>query len=76
MKIKSKKYTGILCSTALGCLIGGLPISANAQRVVFPQAKQAGTAILNASANKYVLGNNLLQVSYSESTYKKCLREE
>ena len=44
MKKMNKKYTGILCSAALGCLIGGLPMSANAQRVVFPQAKQAGMA--------------------------------
>ncbi|WP_297262068.1 hypothetical protein [uncultured Prevotella sp.] len=61
----NKKLTGILCSTALGCLIVGMPMSANAQRVVFPQTKQAGTATLDASANKYVLGNNLLHVSYS-----------
>lgn len=54
-----------MCSAALGCLIGGLPMSANAQRVVFPQAKQAGMAKLEASANKYVLGNDLLHVSYS-----------
>lgn len=65
MKRMNKKYTGILCSAALGCLIGGLPMSANAQRVVFPQAKQAGVAKLDASANKYVLGNDLLHVSYS-----------
>ena len=65
MKRMNKKYTGILCSAALGCLIGGLPISANAQRVVFPQAKQAGMAKLEARANKYVLGNDLLHVSYS-----------
>ena len=65
MKRMNKKLTGILCSTALGCLIVGMPMSANAQRVVFPQTKQAGTATLDASANKYVLGNNLLHVSYS-----------
>lgn len=65
MKRMNKKLTGIFCSTALGCLIVGMPMSANAQRVVFPQAKQAGTATLDASANKYVLGNNLLHVSYS-----------
>lgn len=65
MKRMNKKLTGILCSTALGCLIVGMPMSANAQRVVFPQAKQAGTATLDASANKYLLGNNLLHVSYS-----------
>ena len=65
MKRMNKKLTGILCSTALGCLIVGMPMSANAQRVVFPQAKQAGTATLDASANKYVLGNNLLHISYS-----------
>ena len=55
MKRMNKKLTGILCSTALGCLIVGMPMSANAQRVVFPQAKQAGTATMDASANKYVL---------------------
>lgn len=65
MKKKNKKNKGIICSWALGCLVGIMPLSANAQRVVFPQAKQAGTATLKTSENKFVLGNNLLQVSYS-----------
>ena len=65
MKKKNKKNKGIICSWALGCLVGIMPLSANAQRVVFPQAKQAGTATLKTSENKFVLGNNLLHVSYS-----------
>lgn len=65
MKKMNKKHKGIFCSIALGCLVGAMPLSANAQRVVFPQAKQAGTATLKTCENKYVLGNNLLQVFYS-----------
>lgn len=65
MKKMNKKHKGIFCSIALGCLVGVMPLSANAQRVVFPQAKQAGTATLKTRENKFVLGNNLLQVFYS-----------
>lgn len=65
MKKMNKKHKGIFCLMALGCLVGVMPLSANAQRVVFPQAKQAGTATLKTCENKFVLGNNLLQVFYS-----------
>ena len=47
------------------CLLGGLSMSVNAQRVVFPQQKQAGVALLKATSKKLVLENDLLQASWS-----------
>ena len=49
----------------LGCMLGNVATTANAQRVVFPQQKQAGVAALKAEAQKYVLSNSLLEASYS-----------
>ena len=62
----NKKHKSMLCGILLGCLLGGTQVPAMAQKVVFPQQKQAGTARLKASTNKFTLANDLLQVSYSK----------
>ena len=49
----------------LGCLLGNVATTAHAQKVVFPQQKQAGVAALKAEAQKFVLSNSLLEASYS-----------
>ena len=55
----------IFCNAFAYCLLGGMPVQANAQKVVFPQRTQAGVAVLKATQKKYVLENSLLQASYS-----------
>ena len=49
----------------LGCMLGNVATTVHAQRVVFPQQKQAGVAVLKAETQKYVLSNSLLEASYS-----------
>ncbi len=59
-----KRYLRILYGAFVCCLCGSA-MQVNAQKVVFPQQKQAGVAVMKASAKKYVLANSLLQASYS-----------
>ncbi len=60
-----KRYLRLLCGAFVFCMCGGMSLPANAQKVVFPQQKQAGMAVLKANAKKYVLENSLLQASWS-----------
>lgn len=61
----TKYIQKIFCNAFVCCLLGGMSMPVNAQRVVFPQQKQAGMARLKASSKKLVLENSLLQASYS-----------
>ncbi len=61
----TKYIQKILCNAFVCCMLGGMSMPVNAQRVVFPQQKQAGMARLKASSKKFVLENSLLQASYS-----------
>ncbi len=61
----TKYIQKIFCNAFVCCLLGGMSMPVNAQRVVFPQQKQAGMARLKASSKKFVLENSLLQASYS-----------
>lgn len=63
--VMHKNMRSVLLSMLLGSMLGGSYIPATAQRVVFPQIKQAGVSKLKASGKKYVLGNSLFSVSYT-----------
>ncbi len=58
-------FKNIVCNAMLCCMLGATAVTANAQRVVFPQQKQAGAAILKSDTKHFTLSNNLLQASYS-----------
>lgn len=55
----------IIVWSVLGCMFAGMPTTAKAQKVVFPQQKQAGVATLKCNAKNFTLANCLLQASYS-----------
>lgn len=55
----------IIVWSVLGCMFAGMPTTAKAQKVVFPQQKQAGVATLKCNAKNFTLANSLLQASYS-----------
>ena len=55
----------IIVWSVLGCMFAGIPTTAKAQKVVFPQQKQAGVATLKCNAKNFTLANSLLQASYS-----------
>ena len=57
-----KKTFGLVL---LSCIFSNVPTVALAQKVVFPQQKQAGVAALKAEPRKFVLSNSLLEASYS-----------
>ena len=61
----NKNLKAIIGVSALGCILAGMPTNAQAQRVVFPQQKQAGVATLKSNARNFTLANDLLQASYS-----------
>ena len=60
-----RKIPNMLGAVLLGVTLGSLPIAVDAQRVVFPQQKQAGMAALGVNAQKFTLSNRLLEASYS-----------
>ena len=62
MKGILKKTFGLVL---LSCIFSNVPTAALAQKVVFPQQKQAGVAALKAETRKFVLSNSLLEASYS-----------
>ena len=61
----NKNLKAIIGVSALGCILAGMPTNAQAQRVVFPQQKQAGVATLKSNARNFTLASDLLQASYS-----------
>ena len=60
MKGIFKKTFGLVLLT---CIFSNVPTAALAQKVVFPQQKQAGVAALKAEPRKFVLSNSLLEAS-------------
>lgn len=62
MKGILKKTFGLVL---LSCIFSNVPTAALAQKVIFPQQKQAGVAALKTETQKYVLSNSLLEASYS-----------
>ncbi|MCI6130677.1 MAG: hypothetical protein MR692_09950, partial [Prevotella sp.] len=63
--MKKDNLRNTLGALLLGCLLGNVATTAHAQKVVFPQQKQAGVAALKVEAQKFVLSNSLLEASYS-----------
>ncbi len=61
----NKRLKTFIGGSALGCMLAGMPTVAQAQKVVFPQQKQAGVATLKQDAKSFTLANSLLQASYS-----------
>lgn len=55
----------VFLNILLGCMLGGSTMQVKAQKVVFPQSKQAGESKLKANGKKFVLSNSLFQVSYT-----------
>ena len=45
--------------------LNGFSVTASAQKVVFPQQKQAGMATLKTDSKKFTIANSLLEASYS-----------
>lgn len=63
--VMNKSLRTIIVWSVLGCMFAGMPTTAKAQKVVFPQQKQAGVATLKCNAKNFTLANSLLQASYS-----------
>ena len=61
----NKSLRTIIVWSVLGCMFAGMPTTAQAQRVVFPQQKQAGVATLKSNTKNFTLANSLLRASYS-----------
>ena len=65
MKFKTKLLTAILLSFTMLC-----PIAIQAQKVIFPQEKQPGTASVSVNGNEYAVSNALFTAKFIKNDGK------
>ena len=65
MKFKTKLLTAILLSFTMLC-----PIAIQAQKVIFPQEKQPGTASVSVNGNEYAVSNALFTAKFIKNDDK------
>lgn len=70
MKTKSLLQSLLLMPWLLGASLAAVPVSASAQAVFFPQAKQPGTARVSEADGVITLGNDLLNASFVNKNNK------
>ncbi len=61
----NRQLKTIIGWSMLGCVLAATPTTTLAQKVVYPQQKQAGLATLKSNQSNFTLSNDLLQASYS-----------